>query len=160
MNNLFLKKDLAILIVDQVTDKITLQNVVSYYQFSSIFHLLNLVKMTADIIQRCFTSIAKTQNFLQLDFYFVNKILSSSQLCISSEVDVFLAANSWLSSDNFDRSKFVKNLILKTRFPLLCDNDSQYLFQKLSIPFDSSSNLMQDHLFWFFDSSSAYLDLV
>ena len=144
MNKLLLKNDLDNLIADQVKYKMKHLNLASYYQFSSIFHLPNLMKMTSNFIQSCVTTVAKTQNFLQLDFNYVTKILSSSQLCISSEMEVFHAAYSWLSCDNIDRSKFVKSLIFKTRFPLLSNDVLLNIFQKLSIPCDSSSTHISD----------------
>ena len=79
------------------------------------------MKAISDFVQRCFPAVVKTPSFLQLDFNFVNKILSSSQLRVSTELEVLNAAITWLHREHFDRSEFVKSLVLKTRFPLLSD---------------------------------------
>ena len=51
------------------------------------------------LIERCFPMIVDSDNFLELDFIFIKKILSSSELNINSELQVFNASDSWLSHD-------------------------------------------------------------
>ena len=63
--------------------------------------------------------IAETKNFVKLDYRFVSEILSSSQLNITSELEVFKAADGWLRYHFVERSKFAKELIFKVRLPLL-----------------------------------------
>ena len=64
-----------------------------FYQLSSYFNLISFRNEVLDYIYRWFTVIAKTENFRQLDFNNVNKILSSSELNISSELEVFNASD-------------------------------------------------------------------
>ena len=83
--------------------------------------------------------VAKTQNFVQLEFNLVNKILSSSELYVTSEAEVFHAADSWVSCKSFDRTEFAKDIFLKIRFPLLSKHVIQNMFQKRRVLRHSSS---------------------
>ena len=87
------------------------------------------MNVTSDYIHRWFTMVAKTKNFLKLDFDRVNKILSSSELCISSELEIYHAGDLWLSCEHSDRVNFAKSLFLKIRFPLLSDHATQHVLQ-------------------------------
>ena len=117
-------------------EKVNLQNeckhkfVSLFYQLSSFYNLKCLRNEALDYIYRWFTIIATTENFQQLDFNNVNKILSSSELNISSELEVFNASDFWLSCESFDRCKFAKELFLKTRFPLLSDHVTRSLLER------------------------------
>ena len=69
--------------------------------------------------------VGDTQNFLELDYFLVAKILASSDLVITSEVEVYNAADRWLKYKIEERRKFAKHLLLKVRLPLLSDNTLQ-----------------------------------
>ena len=112
-----------------------------FFQLSSIYNLVDFRNEALYYIHRWFTVIAKTENFQQLDFNSVIKILSSSELNISSELEVFNASNFWLSCENFDRHKFIKKLFLKTRFPLLSDHVTKSLLERNQ----NSSNISSFH---------------
>ena len=110
---------------------------------SSVFNIPSLMTVTSDYIHRCFTTVAKTNNFLGLNISNINKILSSSKLYISSEIEVFNAADFWMSfktsSKSFDRRKFAKSLFLNIRFPLLSDHVTKNLLNKSRVLRNSSS---------------------
>ena len=129
-NKLLLSKEIANKADENIEDKINVENVSMYRQLSTIFYLPSVNKITSDNIQRCFATVAKTPNFLELDFNHVNEILSSSKINISSELQVFNAADNWLSCKISERKKFAKELFLKIRFPLLPDHVLKKLFQK------------------------------
>ena len=76
--------------------------------------------------------IAESGNFLELDFFRVLEILSSSQLLITSELEVYNSVNAWLSHNLQERSKFGKDLLLTVRFPLLSDVTIKTLIGKPS----------------------------
>ena len=81
-------------------------------------------------VERCFTMIADNENFLQLDFALVQKILLSSKLHITSELEVFYAANNWISYNIEERSKFLIDALLTVRLPLLSEPALKYLLSK------------------------------
>ena len=100
-------------------NKVKLQNVVTYYQFAKIFKLGILDKDTLSYIESCFTMVTKSHNFLHLDYVFVDKILSSSDLEITSELEVMNAAEKWIIYNYEERNKFTEQLLLKVRLHLL-----------------------------------------
>ena len=72
------------MIVNRIKEKISLQNeckhkfIILFYQLSSFYNFKGFINKALDYIYRWFTVIAKTENFRQLDFNSVMKILSSS----------------------------------------------------------------------------------
>ena len=73
-----------------------------------------------------------TDNFLELDYTLVARILASSELLITSEVEVYNAADRWLKYNIEERRKFAKDLLLKVRLHLLSDDTLKHLLSKPS----------------------------
>ena len=123
-------------IVNHVKEKINCkaidkhQFVIIFFQLSEFYNFKYIQNETLDYINRWFKKIAKTKNFQQLNFNNVKKILSSSKLKICSELEVFIASDFWLSCESFNRNKFAKDLLLKTRFPLLSDHVIKSLLEQ------------------------------
>ena len=124
------------MIVKRITEKTNLQNeckhklVILFYQLSSVYSLIGFRKEALNYINYWFTIVTKTENFQQLDFNSVNQIMSSTELNISSELEVFKASDFWLSCESFDRSKYATKLFLKTRFLLLSDYVTKSLLEQ------------------------------
>ena len=125
-----LEGDINVLVSKSVEDKI--KQVTTHYQFAKLFRLTKLSEKSFGYIQRCFEMVVETQNFLELDFTFVAKILSSSGLHITSEVQVFDAVDDWINYNKQERSKFAENLLLKVRLTLLLGDDLNILLNKSS----------------------------
>ena len=121
-NKLTLKKDFQIKICEQIQDEINTQNVTTFFQLSEVFNLTDVSKSTFNYIDRWFTVVVESKNFLELEYTIVAKLLASSQLTIDSEVEVVRAANKWLSHNIEERCDFAKYLLLKIRLPLLSDH--------------------------------------
>ena len=91
------------MVVNQVKEKINVHNVAKYhfvclfYQLSSFYNLSDFKNDALNYIYRWFTIIAKIDNFQHLEFNNIIRILSSSELNISSELEVFKASDFWLS---------------------------------------------------------------
>ena len=113
-------------------EKINVENMLIFYQLSKIFDLPSIGKTAFNYIERCFTIVADTDSFLQLDFNVVLNILSNSNLDISSEIQIFNAAEKWVNYNIKERIKFAKDLLLKVRFPLLSHHAIKYLTQQPS----------------------------
>ena len=92
---------------------------VVYFYISNIFNLSNLCEDSLSAIERCFPMVVESNNFLELDFISIEKILSSGKLNIDSELQVFNAADSWLCHDITERTKYAKDLLSKVRLSLL-----------------------------------------
>ena len=76
--------------------KITTQNVLISHQLTKTYKLPSLFKSTFSYIERYFTAVVQDGSFLELEHSLVSKILSSSELFITSELEVYNAADSWV----------------------------------------------------------------
>ena len=85
------------------------------------------------LIEQCFSMFADSEIFLELEFNYIIKIISSSGLNIDSELQVFNAADSWLSHDITERSKYAKDLLSKVRLPLLSISALKQVLNRVSI---------------------------
>ena len=111
--------------------KMTVRNNLLYHQITDIFNLSGLLQTSMTYTKRCFLMVAETNSFLQLDFAFVKKILQSSKLHITSELEVFYAINNWISYKLEERINLAKDLLLTVRLPLLSDAALKYIMMKL-----------------------------
>ena len=124
INKLFIKKELGI---KHIADKINVENVILYHKLADIFEISVLSQTTLRYIERCFTMVAETQNFLECNVVLVKRILYSSNLHITSELEVYDAVNNWISHNTAERNKFAKDLLLSVRLPLLSDHALNHL---------------------------------
>ena len=111
-----------------IKDMLTEKNSLIFYAIAVIFNLADLAQFCMNYTERRFTVVAENDNFLQLDFSLVKKILQSSKLHITSELEVFNAANDWISIE--ERSKFAKDVLLTVRHPLLSEPALKYLLSE------------------------------
>ena len=123
----FLNDDVRNEIQNWMEDKINLNNSAALYYSSKLF---NLSKPSLWFIERCFPMFVDSHNFLELDFMSVSKILSSSGLNVDSELQVFNAADAWLSH-NKERNKHASYIYSKIRFLLLSIPARSYISNKL-----------------------------
>ena len=131
--NLTIKEDIQIVINDFFQDKLALRNATIFYHLAEIFNLTKFSKTVLNYIERCFKMTFENNNFMELDYALVLKLLSSSELNIDTELEVFQAANKWLSHNIEERSKFAKSLLLKVRLPLLSEHTLKYIVNKPSL---------------------------
>ena len=111
-------------------DKINNENASTYYKIASIFALSNLSNISLCFIERRFTMVVDSHNFLELDYLSVEKILSSDELSVDSELQVYNAAHTWLSNNTDECGNISNNILLKTRLSLLSDNALEFLLSK------------------------------
>ena len=76
--------------------KLNVQKVAIYYQILNMFKHKNLGDVMLNYIKRCFTVVSKTNNISELNIHHIMKILASSELHITSELEVYNAAYSWV----------------------------------------------------------------
>ena len=120
-------------------DKINFENILTYYEIVAFYKLPNLTKDFLCYIERFFTVIAETEKYLQLSFAVVSKILSSSSLHITSELEVLNAVGAWLNHNFDERKIFASNLLLKVRFCLLPENSLKcFLRERLALKRDNT----------------------
>ena len=132
LNKLLLNKNIENKISEYIHDKTIIQKVITFYHLASIFELPNLARKSLSCIERCFTMLAETPMFLELRYTLIAKVLISSHLHITSELEVFNAANGWLSHNLNERRKFGKQLLLKVRLSLLSEFALEQILNKIS----------------------------
>ena len=103
-------------------DQMVIRNVLAYCQLAELFNVKSLAETTFSCVERCFTMVAELDDFYELNIGLVKKVLGSSHLNVTSEAEVFNAADSWLSFKVKERSKFAKTLLSKIRLCLLSDH--------------------------------------
>ena len=119
INKLSLNENACDKIFTVLKQKLQLKNSAFLYQFVYLFNLSRLRNSTLSFIQRCFTIVSDNESFLELDYNSISKILASSELLITSEVEVFKVTKRWLNYNIEERSKNAKDLYLKARLHLL-----------------------------------------
>ena len=118
-NKFFLNEAEDVKIRKTLISKINKKNCLVLYCLSKIFKLSSSVKASISLIEQSFSIFAGSDNFLELEFKYITKILSSSGLNIDSELQVLNAADSWLCYDISKRSKYAKELLSNVRLSLL-----------------------------------------
>ena len=113
-------------------EEINATNAVTLYTVASIFSLSSVSQMSLWFIERCFTTVICSTNFLEMDFVLISRVLASSHLNIDSELQIYSAAEAWLSHNVNERGKYSTNVLLKTRFNLLSDHALKFLLSKNS----------------------------
>ena len=132
LNVVFLYESIENKLCNFIKNKLNVQNSLTFYLLTKYFKLSSLIKTTFSYIERSFTMIVETKSFLELDVINIFKIFRSSNLLITSELEVFDSADKWLSYNIKERSKFAKDLLLTIRFPLLSECTLKYLLEKSS----------------------------
>ena len=102
-----------------ISESLQTKNADSVYQFSNLFYSPSLPKTTLRFIERCFTIVSDNVSFIHLEYNSLLKILASSELSITSEIEVFEVADRWLNYNTKERSKYSKSLLTKVRLHLL-----------------------------------------
>ena len=85
--------DTNIKICKIIQENMSVENALTFYTLAKLYNLNNVAQSSLINIERCFQVLSKCQNFLHLDLRLIAKILSSSELNIHTEVEVFDAVN-------------------------------------------------------------------
>ena len=112
--------------------KIHIKNVLTFFQTIKTFHLISLKKETLSYIERCFTILVDDRNFLEFSFNDVRKILLSSKLYITSELEVYDCIEKWLKHNFEERKQHAKDLLLTVGSNLLSKDALKCLLNKTS----------------------------
>ena len=103
----------------QIETNVTFFNTIKWFFISKLFSLKKLSKLSLGIIERWFTTVADSKDFLKLDFTCVSAILNSSELSIDSELQVLNAINAWVNHKSIERGQHAKYLLQCVRLSLL-----------------------------------------
>ena len=113
-----------------------MKNVLALYKLTKTFNLPTTAKQSLSYIESSFTILAEEQNFFELDYSLAAKIFASSELHITSELEVYNSAIAWLSYNKSDRKVYAKQILLKVRFNLLSVHALQYILNESSLSTD------------------------
>ena len=119
---------------DFIAKTINLDNISKFFDLVKLLKVSSYTKQVNKLsyITRCFTMASETQCFLELDYAVAIKIISSSNLQVTSEIEIFDAADCWIRYNIEERKQHAINLLLQVRFPLLSDHAIKYILQKNS----------------------------
>ena len=126
-NKFYLNKRAFDTIYTILKEKLQIKNAASVYQFVNLFNLTSLRNSTLSYTERCFTIISDSKSFLEIEYNLISKILASSNLLITSEIEVFKVANKWLNHNIKQRSKYAEDLLAKIRLHLLSTETIKHL---------------------------------
>ena len=124
----------AVSIISKILkEKLHIKNAAFLYQFVNLFNVSSLQNSTFNYIERCFTIVSDNKSFLELGYNLFSKILASSELLITSEIEVFKVANRWLKHNIEERSKYAEDILLKVRFHLLSTEAIRNILNSLTL---------------------------
>ena len=111
-------------------NKICHKNVCMHLTLSKIF--FSSSKDALIYMDSWFLNIAETYNFLQLEVNLLEDILSRSNLLVTTEIEVYQAADKWINYNLTERQKSSKRLLHKIRLTLLGEKTLKSIITKKS----------------------------
>ena len=98
-----------------LVQKLNSSNAVSTYYFAERYRCEELISATTNFILANFTTVAKTEEFLNLPSKEFKMLLSSDEIVVGSEEDLFKAILSWIDRDKGERKKYFAELFREVR---------------------------------------------
>ena len=95
--------------------KLTVENCVFNYYYADKYHCEDLKRACRTEIHSNFTAVMETEDFLNLDIKQVLEWVSSDDVTISSEEEVFEGIVKWVSYNRSDRESFLLDLLRHIR---------------------------------------------
>ena len=86
---------------------------------SNVFFIKKLRHLSMSLLKRNFVSISKTNEFKEIDYNLFRLLISSSEINVSSEIEVFQTIVSWIQYNKTFREVFMFDLLKFVRLPLL-----------------------------------------
>ena len=90
-------------------------NCISTYHFAELYQCEELLSKARQVILANFTAIAKTEEFLNLSSKEVEMLISSDEMYVSAEEDVFKIILTWIDCDKNERKKHFDELFRHVR---------------------------------------------
>ena len=100
-------------------NQVNLDNICFCYEVLNNCSNSEIKKHVVNYIQKWFCRITEKNIYLDLSFTSIKDLLSDSGLKISSEIEVYNAAERWIKHEPKERIKFAIELIKLVRLPLL-----------------------------------------
>ena len=103
-------------------------NCISTYYFAKRYHCEELVSDARELIFKKFTIVGKAEEFRNLSSDEVKQWISSNEIQVSAEEDVFVIILSWIGSNHSERRKYFAELFRLVR---LVNVSRDYLSSKI-----------------------------
>ena len=101
--------------VEVLIQKLTTLNCIATYYFAERYRCEELVTHTKKFILKHFTTLAKTEEFLNMSSKEVEEWISSDEIDVSAEEDVFSIILSWVNHIKRERKKYFAELFRHVR---------------------------------------------
>ena len=98
-----------------VDNEITVSNAISTHYFAERYRCEELVSVYKNFILANFTTVAKTEEFFNLPSREVKMWISSDEIDVSAEEDVFQIITLWIDHEKSERKKYFAELFREVR---------------------------------------------
>ena len=106
---------LKTLAVEFLKEKVTVQNCVFNYYFANKYRCMELTEICCSVINLNFSDVLKTDDFLNLDMKQVMEWVSSDDVNVKAEEEVFTGIVEWVSHNRSERESCFPDLIRQVR---------------------------------------------
>ena len=106
---------LKLLAGNVLMQELNVSNSISAYCLAKRYQCEELIRDTKDFIHSNFTAVAKTEEFLDLSSQDVKMWISSDEINVTAEEDVFEIILTWIDHDRGDRKKHFADLFREVR---------------------------------------------
>ena len=104
-----------------IVEEVTIKNWCFYLHLSKVFYLKDLEEFLLSLCLNCFLTNYQPDVLLELSFTDISTLVSSSNLKIDSELEIFNAIVSWVGYKKFERKCYTDKLLSLVRLPLLTE---------------------------------------
>ncbi|XP_068730378.1 kelch-like protein 3 [Montipora capricornis] len=119
---------LKTLACDVLEENITIENCIFNYYFADRYQCLELMRETRGFINLNFSSVMKTDDFLKLDIAQVMKWVSSDDVIVTSEEEIFKGIVKWVTYKKSERESNFAELLNQVRLKSI---SRKFLFKEL-----------------------------
>ncbi|XP_068729483.1 kelch-like protein 12 isoform X2 [Montipora capricornis] len=106
---------LKTLACDVLEENITIENCIFNYYFADKYQCLELMGESCEFINSNFSSVMKTDDFLKLDIAQVMKWVSSDDVTVTSEEEIFKGIVKWVTHKKCERESNFAELLSQVR---------------------------------------------
>ena len=117
--NYLLLPGLKTMVSDFLEDRVTTQNCVFNYYFADKYECVELKSKCCEVINSDFSVVMETGDFLNLHVKQVMEWVSSDNVMVNAEEDVFIGIVMWVSHNKSEREKHFPELLHQVRLPFV-----------------------------------------
>ena len=117
--NYLLLPGLKTMVSDFLEERVTTQNCVFNYYFADKYECVELKAKCCEVINSDFSVVMETGDFLNLDVKQVMEWVSSDDVIVNAEEDIFSGIVTWVSHNKSEREKHFPELLHQVRLPFV-----------------------------------------